>query len=31
MIPTKGYAVKDSKTDLVPWNFERRIVGPHDV
>ena len=31
MIQTKGYAVQDSKTDLAPWNFERREVGPHDV
>lgn len=31
MIATKGYAVQDKKTDLAPWNFERREVGPHDV
>ena len=31
MIPTKGYAVQDAKTDLAPWSFERREVGPHDV
>lgn len=31
MIPTKGYAVQDAKTDLALWNFERREVGPHDV
>ena len=31
MIPTKGYAVQDAKTDLAPWNFERRELGPHDV
>lgn len=31
MIPTKGYAVQNAKSDLAPWNFERREVGPHDV
>ena len=31
MIQTKGYAVQDAKTDLAPWSFERREVGPHDV
>jgi uncharacterized zinc-type alcohol dehydrogenase-like protein len=31
MIPTKGYAVQSPTTDLAPWNFERREVGPHDV
>ena len=31
MIPTKGYTVKDYKTDLAPWNFESREVGSHDV
>jgi uncharacterized zinc-type alcohol dehydrogenase-like protein len=31
MIKAKGYAVHDPKTELVPWNFERREVGPHDV
>lgn len=31
MIPTKGYAAQDAETDLAPWRFERREVGPHDV
>jgi hypothetical protein len=31
MIPSKGYAVQDATTDLAPWNFERRELGPHDV
>ncbi len=31
MIPTKGYAVQDAKSDLALWNFERRELGPHDV
>ena len=31
MIPTKGYAAQDAKSDLAPWNFQRREVGPHDV
>lgn len=31
MIQSKGYAAQDAKTDLAPWNFERREVGPHDV
>lgn len=31
MIATKGYAAQDAKTDLAPWSFERREVGPHDV
>lgn len=31
MIPTKGYAVKDAKSDLALWDFQRREVGPHDV
>jgi len=31
MIPVKGYAAQSAETDLVPWNFERREVGPHDV
>src|SRR5450755_3139209 len=31
MIQTKGYAAKSAETDLAPWNFERREVGPHDV
>jgi uncharacterized zinc-type alcohol dehydrogenase-like protein len=31
MIATKGFAVQDAKSDLAPWDFERREVGPHDV
>ena len=31
MIQTKGYAAQTEKTDLAPWTFERREVGPHDV
>ena len=31
MIQSKGYAAQDAETDLAPWNFERREVGPHDV
>jgi uncharacterized zinc-type alcohol dehydrogenase-like protein len=31
MIEAKGYAAQDEHTDLAPWNFERREVGPHDV
>jgi uncharacterized zinc-type alcohol dehydrogenase-like protein len=31
MIPAKGYAAQDAKTNLAPWNFERREAGPNDV
>ena len=31
MIKAKGYAAQDAKSQLAPWNFERREVGPHDV
>ena len=31
MIQSKGYAAQSAETDLAPWNFERREVGPHDV
>ncbi|NMH29458.1 NAD(P)-dependent alcohol dehydrogenase [Flavobacterium silvaticum] len=31
MIPSKGYAAQGPETNLAPWNFERRDVGPHDV
>jgi len=31
MIAVKGYAAQTKDTDLAPWNFERREVGPHDV
>ncbi|XZF15916.1 NAD(P)-dependent alcohol dehydrogenase [Chitinophagaceae bacterium MMS25-I14] len=31
MIQAKGYAAQSVTTDLAPWNFERRELGPHDV
>ena len=31
MIPAKAYAAQTPQSDLAPWNFERRDVGPHDV
>jgi uncharacterized zinc-type alcohol dehydrogenase-like protein len=31
MIPTKAYAAQSPDTNLAPWTFERRDVGPHDV
>ncbi|MEO6522837.1 MAG: NAD(P)-dependent alcohol dehydrogenase [Mucilaginibacter sp.] len=31
MITTKAYAAQSPTTDLAPWSFERRDVGPHDV
>ena len=31
MIKVKGYAAQSAKSDLAPWNFERREVGSHDV
>ncbi|GAB4031732.1 NAD(P)-dependent alcohol dehydrogenase [Spirosoma gilvum] len=31
MIHSKGYAAQNAETDLAPWNFERRDVGPHDI
>ena len=31
MISVKGYAAQNPTSDLAPWNFERREVGPHDV
>jgi len=31
MIEAKAYAAQGPTTDLAPWNFERREVGPHDV
>jgi uncharacterized zinc-type alcohol dehydrogenase-like protein len=31
MIKTRGYAAQNKKTELAPWNFERRELGPHDV
>jgi uncharacterized zinc-type alcohol dehydrogenase-like protein len=31
MIQTKAYAAQTKDTNLAPWTFERREVGPHDV
>jgi alcohol dehydrogenase (NADP+) len=31
MTQTKGYAAQTPETDLAPWDFERREVGPNDV
>jgi uncharacterized zinc-type alcohol dehydrogenase-like protein len=31
MTPVKGYAANEVGADLVPFDFERREVGPHDV
>src|ERR1700743_521403 len=31
MITAKGYAAQTNKSDLAPWTFDRRDVGPHDV
>ena len=31
MIKTKAYAAQNEHTDLAPWTFDRREVGPHDV
>ncbi len=31
MTAAKGYAAQSPTTDLAPWNFERREMGPHDV
>jgi uncharacterized zinc-type alcohol dehydrogenase-like protein len=31
MIQAKAYAAQSPETDLAPWDFERREVGPHDV
>jgi len=31
VIQTKGYAVHDSKAEFVPFEFERRDVGPTDI
>jgi uncharacterized zinc-type alcohol dehydrogenase-like protein len=30
-LPTKGYAAQHATSGLSPWNFERRVPGPHDV
>jgi len=29
--PARSYAAKEASGALGPWNFERRIPGPHDV
>jgi uncharacterized zinc-type alcohol dehydrogenase-like protein len=31
MIAAKAYAAQTPETDLAPWNFERREVGPNDI
>ncbi|MGD9562964.1 MAG: NAD(P)-dependent alcohol dehydrogenase [Pyrinomonadaceae bacterium] len=31
MIETKGYAVHEAGSDFVPFDFQRRAVGPHDI
>jgi alcohol dehydrogenase (NADP+) len=31
MIQAKGYAAQSPTSDLAPWSFERREVGPNDV
>jgi uncharacterized zinc-type alcohol dehydrogenase-like protein len=31
MTAAKGYAAQSPTTDLAPWNFERRAIGPTDV
>ncbi|TRW26375.1 NAD(P)-dependent alcohol dehydrogenase [Flavobacterium zepuense] len=31
MIQAKGYAAQSPESNLAPWDFERRDVGPHDV
>lgn len=31
MIETRGYACHDEKAEFVPFNFERRNVGEHDI
>jgi uncharacterized zinc-type alcohol dehydrogenase-like protein len=31
MLPTRGYAAKDTKSMLGPFSFERREVGLHDI
>ncbi|RFS17033.1 NAD(P)-dependent alcohol dehydrogenase [Emticicia sp. C21] len=31
MISAKGYAAQTHESDLAPWEFQRREVGPHDV
>jgi uncharacterized zinc-type alcohol dehydrogenase-like protein len=31
MTATKAYAAQDATSELAPWTFDRRDVGPHDV
>ena len=31
MSAAKGYAAQTKDTELAPWDFDRREVGPHDV
>ncbi len=31
MISTKAFAAQTKDTELAPWTFDRRAVGPHDV
>jgi len=31
MVESKGYAAQNEHTDLAPWNFQRRDIGPTDV
>jgi uncharacterized zinc-type alcohol dehydrogenase-like protein len=31
MIPVRGYAAHDAQSPLVPFSFERREPGPHDI
>lgn len=31
MTAAKGYAAQSPTTDLTPWDFERREIGPNDV
>ncbi len=31
MIEVKGYAAQKAKSDLAPWTFQRRSLGPNDV
>lgn len=30
-LTAKAYAVQDATSNLAPWQFERRAIGPHDV
>src|SRR3954465_12489635 len=30
-LPSRAWAAKSATSELAPWNFERRAVGPHDV